>query len=129
MEDHRGECGFAPLIKGIHDGGNGAATDPVAGTLVRDGESPTSGACRVTGSVAAINDRAGIRAERGIQGDDSVADDFNISIAGRRTELGEDAADLRRNLGIGRAGGADANGADLLGRNSGVGASLANRGV
>src|SRR5260370_23647012 len=136
FEDHGGELGFKALIVGAQEGGDGAAADPVAGAFVRDGEPPASGACDATARIAAVNDGAGAGdgddagtgAKRGFEGDYGVADNFDFCDS-FGSQLGEDAAYLRGDLGPGGAGGADTDGADLSGSNLSGGADLTNGGV
>ena len=52
LQNQAGKRGFKALIAGVQDSGNGAASDPVAGAFVGDGEPPASGTRTVTGSVA-----------------------------------------------------------------------------
>src|ERR1700687_4308643 len=137
LENHGGERGFEALIAGAKDGGDGAAADPVAGAFVGDGEPPASGARDAAARIAPVNNGAGARdrdharphAESGFESDYGVADDFDFRLSSFGSEFSEDVVNLRGDFGSGGAGGTDTDGVDLIGRNLGGGADLADRGV
>ena len=137
LENHGGEPGFVALIAGVKNRGDGAAPDPVARAFIGDGEPPASGARDAAGSVASVDDGAGAGdrdhagpgAKSGFQGNYVVADNLDVGETDLGCEFGENAANLRGDLGDGSAGDSDTDGANLTGRNLGGGADMADCGV
>ena len=101
------------------------------GTLVADGESPTSGASGFSVRVAAVRDRPRARddddARSGIES--SFESDLHVAdnIDGRGENLSQRAPDDRRHLGSRRAGASDAGVRHLRRRDPGSNTCLAHR--
>src|SRR5215469_12877301 len=120
------------LVVGAQGDAQGFATDPVSGTVVRDGKAPAAGAGALGAGVAAAGDGArasddndaGARAEGGVQGNFSVGDDLDFAAK----QPGESAAERFPGCGAARTGGAEAGTVDVGRLEASHGAGLANSG-
>src|SRR3954470_18342505 len=87
VQNQRRDSSLVPGVACVQDGGNGMFANPVPGTFVGDGKSPTSSPSRAAVDVATINNGAGTGnrnhpgtfAKGGLECNNHVPDNFSRS--------------------------------------------------